>query len=186
MSRTLRPVLYTPSRLSARHLSALLSLLAPPLLFATCLGIAYALLPEYAWLDRPARYPWQLWVLTIAGTIATVGGVGDWRFHRAWVTVGPAEHRSHLLALATGGLPLFGLMVAASVASDPLRLVIPIIVVALYTATLIAYDEFVYHRRRACAPIEVVFHRLLVFGNATAWLAWLHWCLERSARVALG
>ena len=57
-------------------------------------------------------------------------------------------------------------------------LLLPIIVVALFTATLICYDEFVFHRKR-CGVYETLLHRLLVFGNGVAWLAWMHWCFVR-------
>lgn len=185
MARVLRRSKH-PRAWAPGHLSTLAALFAPPVLFVGCLAIACTSSPEHAWIGSPARWPWQLWGLIVAGTVATLGGVGDWRFHRRWVTVGPAEHRSHLLALATGGLPLFALMATASVSARPLAWVIPIVVVALYTAVLIAYDEFVYHRRRGCDPVEVLFHRMLVFGNTTAWLLWLHWCLERGARGPIG
>src|SRR6185436_8941480 len=84
--------------------------------------------------------------------------------------IGRAEHHSELLALGTGGL-LFALMAAASVVRRPAVLLIPVIVVVLATATMICYDEFVYHRKR-CGRYETALHRLLVLGNGVAWLAW--------------
>jgi hypothetical protein len=102
--------------------------------------------------------------------------MSDWFLHRSGLTaVGKAEHRSHVAALAGGGVPLFLLMAAASVIARPQRLLLPILLVVLYTTVLICYDEFVYHRRR-CKPLETLTHRLLVFGNGLAWTAWMHWC----------
>jgi hypothetical protein len=43
---------------------------------------------------------------------------------------------------------------------------------------MICYDEFVFHRKR-CGRYETMLHRLLVFGNGIAWLAWMHWCFVR-------
>jgi hypothetical protein len=64
----------------------------------------------------------------------------------------------------------------------PLQFLLPAIVVVLFIATLICYDEFIFHRRR-CRPLETVLHRVLVFGNGAAWLAWAHWCfVARSAQ----
>src|SRR5205807_9551711 len=69
--------------------------------------------PRFTWLADVAEYPWELWMLAVAGLVATVGGVLDWAYHRSGrTTVGGAEHRSELLALAGGGLPLFLLMAA--------------------------------------------------------------------------
>ena len=92
--------------------------------------------------------------------------------------MGRAEHHSELVALAGGGLPLFVLMAAASVVPRPQRLLIPVLLVVLFTAVTISYDEFVFHRKR-CGAYETLLHRLLVFGNGLAWLAWMHWCFVR-------
>jgi hypothetical protein len=138
--------------------------------------------PRLAWLDSPADYPWEFWTLAVCGLVATAAGVADWRYHRSGLThVGPAEHRSELLALVTGGLPLFALMAAASVAERPAAYLLPILLVVLYTAALICFDEFVFHRRR-CGRYETLLHRLLVFGNGLGWLAWMHWCFVRDGR----
>ena len=55
------------------------------------------------------------------------------------------------------------------------RFIIPIIGVALWTTALICYDEFVFHRQR-CSTHETWLHRMTVFGNGAAWLAWVHYC----------
>src|SRR5436305_1488931 len=85
------------------------------------------------------------------------------RAHRSGrAAIGRAERHSELVALAGGGLPLFALMAAASVLPRPQVLLIPILVAVLFTAAMICYDEFVYHRKR-CGRYETALHRLLVF-----------------------
>ena len=170
---TLRPRGYW--RVVPSELYSLIGLGAPALGFGAALIWAASRYERFAWILTPSQYPWQIWVLIFSGTLATAGGLGDWIFHRRYVTVGPKEHHSHLLALLTGGLPVFILMLIASALRDPSPLLLPIIAWVLYTAALICYDEFVFHRRR-CTPIETLFHRLLVFGNGAAWMAWMHWC----------
>ena len=132
------------------------------------------------WLLVPRLWPWELWAIGICGGAALLGGLGDWVFHR-WVAkcmIGRAERRCELLALAGGGVPMCGLMAAASVSVRPQTWLLPVLVVLLYTTALICYDEFVYHRRR-CRKLETRLHRVLVFGNCLAWLAWAHWCFVR-------
>lgn len=85
---------------------------------------------------------------------------------------------AHLLALGTGGVPAAVLMCAASIDADPRPYLLPVLVVVLYTTALICYDEFMFHRKW-CGRLETVLHRLLVFGNGSAWLAWMHWCFVR-------
>lgn len=174
----LKPLVRNRKPIVARDLVGLLSMLAPPIGLGAMLLLAYSSWPRFAWLAHPALYPWELWCLVVFGTIATLAGAGDWLFHRMYVTVGPAEHRSHVLALASGGVPLFALMVIASALQRPPLLLVPIIVVAFYTAALICFDEFVFHRHR-CSRLETLLHRLLVFGNGIAWLAWMNWCFVR-------
>ncbi len=169
-----------PRRRRDRLPLALLALVLPGLLF----GLGLLLVrdhPRFAWLASVGLYPWEFWVLLTSGAVATVAGWLDWRYHRSGKTaVGGAEHRSELVALAGGGLPLFVLMAAASVVPRPQPLLIPVIVVVLFTAVMICYDEFVFHRKR-CGRYETLLHRLLVFGNGLAWLAWVHWCFVREA-----
>jgi hypothetical protein len=163
-----------------RDLPSLCSLFAPGALFAVGLSFLYVTNDNYSWVDNPLEYPWELYAISICGIIATVGGIADWLFHRLYVTTGPKERRSHLLALATGGIPLFIIMSLASISSRPQHYLIPMMIVGLYTVVLICYDEFLFHWKR-CKPLETLFHRLLVFGNGCAWLAWIHWCFVRSA-----
>jgi hypothetical protein len=158
----------------------LIALFLPSLLF----GLGLLLLrdqPRFSWLSSIRLYPWELWVLLASGAVATAAGLLDWRFHRSGkTTVGRAEHHSELVALAGGGLPLFVLMAAASVVPRPQLLLVPVLLVVLFTAVVISYDEFVFHRKR-CGAYETFLHRLLVFGNGIAWLAWMHWCFVRES-----
>ena len=73
---------------------------------------------------------------------------------------------------------MFVLMSLASVSRQPLAYLLPVIVVLLFTVTLICYDEFIFHRRR-CRRLETLLHRALVFGNGAAWFAWAHWCFVK-------
>jgi hypothetical protein len=135
--------------------------------------------PRFSWIVDPAAFPWEFWVIALAGALATSGGLLDWVYHRSGsTTIGQAEHRSEMAALGCGGLPLFLLMASASVVERPAILLLPILVVVLFTAAMICYDEFVFHRRR-CGRYETMLHRLLVFGNGIAWLVWMHWCFVR-------
>jgi len=133
---------------------------------------------RFAWLGDIRAYPWELWAIAACGTAATFGGVLDWRFHRSGETVvGGREHRAHLWALAGGGVPLFFMMAAASISPRPARLLVPVLVILIYTVVMISYDEFVFHRR--CGRFETFSHRLLTCGNGLAFLAWAHWCFVR-------
>ncbi len=130
----------------------------------------------------PASWPVEFWCMAIAGTIATVAGVLDWRFHRSGGRrIAAAEHRAELAAL-TLGAPLFATLVAASVDASTARTtwLVPTVAIALVMAGLIVYDETRFHR--ACGRYETVLHRLLVIGNGVAFLCWLSWCL-RSGRA---
>jgi hypothetical protein len=146
---------------------------APGIGFLAALWVLKDIFPQFEWVNDPAQYPWQFWAIGILGTIASLGGAGDWLYHKVYVTVGPREHHSHMLALGAGGV-VFVLMAAASVLTQPLLLLIPIIIALLVTATLICYDEFAFHVRR-CKPFETMLHRMLVFGNGLAFLCWVHW-----------
>ncbi len=163
---------------------SLVALFAPAILVVAGLKLLYQSDPRFSWLAAPLSYPFELYVMCVCGTLATVGGVGDWWYHRVYVTAGPNERKSHLLALATGGFPLALLMCWASVLPDPRNLLIPILVVVLYTTVLICLDEFLFHWKR-CLPFETLMHRILVLGNGVAWLAWMHWCFVRGGAGGL-
>ena len=173
------PVLPHDARLSRRRLShhgvcALGAMLVPAVLFP----VGLFLLGEdarFTWLHDVRAYPLEFWVIAICGPIATICGLLDWLHHRSGETmVGRREHLAHVLALASGGLPLFILLACASLSPRPLRFLLPVLVLLIYTVVLISYDEFVFHRR--CGRFETVTHRLLTFGNGLAFLAWTHWC----------
>ncbi|HTF82724.1 MAG TPA: hypothetical protein VL947_13405 [Cytophagales bacterium] len=83
------------------------------------------------------------------------------------------ERDAEAAALGLGGIPMFVLMWLAMMSPNPSLYLIPIIVVLIYTVVAISYDEFVYHIKR-CGTTENLYHRMLVFGNGAAWLAWLH------------
>ena len=166
-------------RLSRHGVSALAAMLVPAVVFP--LGLLLVRDDNrFAWLGDVRAYPWELWAVAVCGTAATLGGVLDWRFHRGGETVvGRREHRAHLLALAGGGVPLFALMAAASISPRPAWLLVPVLVVLIYTVVMICYDEFVFHRR--CGRFETFTHRLLTGGNGLAFLSWAHWCFVREA-----
>lgn len=163
---------------SARPPWTLLALFVP----GTVFGAGLFLLrhdPRFAWLAHPSAYPWELWLLGVCGAVATTAGLADWRYHRSGAAaIGGAEHRSELVALAGGGVPLFVLMSIASLLPRPALMLIPVLIAVLFTTVMICYDEFVFHRKR-CGRYETLLHRLLVFGNGAAWLAWMHWCFVR-------
>ena len=157
---------------------SLLAMLLPPLGFFCMLLALSKLDSRYAFLIRPAEYPAELVLMILFGSIATAGGIADWAFHRIYVTAGPNERHAHWMVLGTGGVPLFILMSLASLSDSAVNFLIPTIVVSLYTAVLICYDEFMFHWKRCC-KLETLFHRMLVFGNTIAWLSWMHWCFVR-------
>ncbi len=161
-------------RLSRHGVCALGAMLLPAVLFPMGLFLL-GKDAHFTWLDEVRAYPLEFWVVAVCGTIATGGGVLDWLLHRSGeTTVGRREHRAHVLALASGGLPLFVLLACASLSPQPLRFLLPVLVLLIYTVVLISYDEFVFHRR--CGRLETAMHRLLTFGNGLAFLAWSHWC----------
>lgn len=154
-------------------MKSLIALFLPGIAFYLGLALLWNE-PKFVWLHTLSAFPWQFWAITFFGIMATVGGVIDWVYHRREVRiVGKKERRYELFALA-GGIPLFILMSAASLSEKPVQFLIPVILVVLYMTVLICYDEFIFHR--FCKPFETAMHRLLVFGNALAWLAWAHWC----------
>lgn len=168
----------TSRKSTQRHAPwTLLAVLAPGGLFATGLWMLRDH-PQYAWVTDISTYPWEFWIIAACGLPATGAGIADWRFHRSGQAfIGTKEHDSEWLALVGGGLPLFGLMAGASLAAAQ-WLLVPILVVALFTVVLICYDEFVFHRKR-CGFYETCLHRMLVLGNGVAWLAWMNWCFVR-------
>src|SRR5262245_27923775 len=170
------------ARRSQHGPSALVAMLVPAVLFPAGL-LALRGDPRFAWLLRPADYPWELWAIALCGTFASLGGLADWLFHRSGETVvGAKEHRAHLAALLGGGVPLFVLMSLASLSPRPARWLLPVLVVLILTVVLICYDEFVFHRR--CGRLEALTHRLLTIGNGLAFLAWAHWCFVRGGAHA--
>jgi hypothetical protein len=173
------PALQCGARQSRRRLSrhgvwALAAMLVPAVLFPASLFLLREDV-RFTWLDDVRAYPPEFWVIAICGPIATICGLLDWVHHRSGqTTVGRREHLAHVLALASGGLPLFVLLAFASLSPQPLRFLLPVLVLLIYTVVLISYDEFVFHRR--CGGYETAMHRLLTFGNGFAFLAWSHWC----------
>ncbi|MCI1186567.1 hypothetical protein MON38_03995 [Hymenobacter sp. DH14] len=156
---------------ASRNYLALVLLFIPALAFAGLLVTT-----DWARLGVSARFPflpWQFWLMAVAGSLATYGGVADWRYHRNPLNMqlSSRERDAEAFALGAGGLPMFGLMWLAMTSPQPTRWLVPIVVVLLYTVVAICYDEFVFHRKR-CGPVETRYHRLLVFGNGVAWLAW--------------
>ena len=119
--------------------------------------------------------PWQFFVMALFGAIATIGGILDWRYHRNPLNmkIPKKEREAEAAALGLGGLPMFLLMWFATISKNPNNYLIPICIVLIYTVVAISYDEFVFHIKR-CNKLENTYHRLLVFGNGLAWLAWMH------------
>jgi hypothetical protein len=172
------PRALVPKGLGGRLSLSLAALFAPGALFALGLFLLRDQ-PRFHWLRDLRAYPAEFWLIALGGISATVAGVLDWAYHRSGkAAIGGAEHRSELLALGCGGLPLFVLMAAASLVQRPGVLLLPVLVCVLATTVMICYDEFVFHRKR-CGSYETLLHRLLVFGNGAAWLAWMNWCFVR-------
>lgn len=166
-----------------QHVPSLAASLAPGLAFA-CGLVVLAARPGFAWLASPARWPWELWTIGVAGSAATVAGVCDWIYHRrAKITVGPRERRAELIALGLGGVPLFGLMAGATLSARPAYFLVPVMVTLVFTAVTIAYDEIVFHQRR-CTGFETALHRVLVFGHAIAFAAWVSFTFVRGGYAA--
>ncbi len=119
--------------------------------------------------------PVHFWIIGIFGIVATIGGILDWNFHRKTLNmkISKKERDAEALALGLGGLPMFGLMFFAMMSENSTFYLIPILIVLIYTVVAISYDEFVLHIKR-CGKLENLYHRMLVFGNAIAWLTWFH------------
>jgi len=155
-----------------RNYLSLILLFFPAVLFASLLVFfGKDVLTKYD-LNAP---PFQFYILMICGLVATVGGVLDWRFHRdpLKLKISKKERDAEAKALGLGGLPMFILMWLAMMHAQPTFFLVPIIVVLVYTVVAICYDEFVFHIHR-CGKTETRYHRMLVFGNGFAWLAWFH------------
>lgn len=153
---------------------SLFLLFVPAILF----GVLLFVFKEHPKLHLSIAFPflpWQLWILALCGSVATTGGVLDWLYHRdpLKLKLSAKERDAEAKALGLGGVPMFVLMWCAMLNSNPHYFLIPIIVVLIYTVVAISYDEFVFHIHR-CGKTENLFHRMLVFGNGLAWLAWFH------------
>lgn len=120
--------------------------------------------------------PWQFILLAVSGTVATIGGVLDWRYHRdpLQLKLSRKERDAEAAALGFGGVPMFAAMWLAMLSERPALYLVPIVVILIYTVVAICYDEFVFHIRR-CGKTETLYHRMLVFGNGVAWLAWFQY-----------
>lgn len=158
-----------------RQYLSLILLFLPALLFAG-LFWAYREHPGLGIQEKFPFVPWQFILLGFFGLIATAGGVLDWRYHRnpLQLKLSKKERNAEAAALGLGGLPMFTAMWMATLSEDPTRFLIPIVLILIYTVALICYDEFVFHIRR-CGKTETCYHRMLVFGNGLAWLAWFHY-----------
>lgn len=162
----------------------LLGAVAPGLTFAWLLAFGHFVRGEFPWLRTPWSAPWPVFVIALCGGIGLVGTVGDYRYHRAGprVLVGAPEHKSHVLALATGGVPLAVVMAFATFDARPARFTAAAMLLAIYVTLMVAYDEFVFHRRRRCARREQTLHLLSTLGNGGAFLAWSHWVFAMGVR----
>jgi peptidoglycan/LPS O-acetylase OafA/YrhL len=151
----------------------LLALLLPAFLFPIGLWLVHGD-PRYAWAGTLASWPAQALGIAGAGTLATIAGLLDWTYHRrGHRRIPPPERSCELLAMGLAA-PLLVLLGWASVAARPRVLLIPVLVLALAIAGLIATDETRYHR--GCTRYETALHRILVIGNGIAFLCWTHWC----------
>ncbi len=159
---------------SLRYYISLVFLFIPALLFFVLL-ILYKDHPKLAIDFNFPFVPWQFLIIAVFGSIATIGGVLDWKFHRnpLHMKIPPKERKAEAVALGLGGIPMFVLMWLAMMSSVPHYFLIPILVVLIYTVVVISYDEFVFHLKR-CGRVETRFHRMIVFGNGIAWLSWFH------------
>ncbi|MCW7469268.1 hypothetical protein [Leptospira kanakyensis] len=125
-------------------------------------------------------FAWQFHVIIVTGIVATIGGFLDWRFHRKTLNmkISRKERIVEAIALGLGGLPMFFLMWFAMVSTKPFEFLIPIILVLIFTVSAICYDEFIFHKKR-CGNLENLYHKMLIFGNGIAWLAWFHFIYVR-------
>ncbi|MFD2721006.1 hypothetical protein ACFST9_19965 [Hymenobacter monticola] len=149
-------------------------LFVPPVLFGALL-LAFRGSDHLKLASEWPYLPWQFLVVAVAGGVATLGGALDWRYHRSPLNmkIPKKERDAEAAALGLGGVPMFVLMWGAMMHPKPTLWLIPILVVLIYTVVAISYDEFVFHIKR-CGRVENAYHRMLVFGNGIAWLAWFH------------
>lgn len=157
-----------------RHYLSLILLFVPAVLFAVLLFV-FRNHEKLHIGSNVLLLPWQFILIACFGVVATAGGVLDWKFHRNPLNmkIPKKERDAEALALGVGGLPMFILMWLAMMSNHPNYYLIPIIIVLIYTVVGISYDEFVFHIKR-CGKVENTYHRMLVFGNGIAWLAWFH------------
>ncbi|MEN0005897.1 MAG: hypothetical protein AAF798_17235 [Bacteroidota bacterium] len=157
-----------------RNYLSLILLFMPGIAFISFIVISYH--QQYDWVATNTSFlPWEIYLIGLAGGIATFGGVLDWQYHRnpLELKISKKERDAEAQALGVGGLSMFILMTLATLSSQPQYFLVPILIVLLYTTTAICYDEFVFHIHR-CGKRETLYHRMLVFGNAVAWLAWIN------------
>lgn len=157
-----------------RSYLSLILLFIPAVLF----GILLFLYGHHLKVKVSSHFPylnWQFYAIAVFGTIATIGGVLDWKYHRNPLNmkIPKKERDAEALALGAGGIPMFLLMWFAMLSPNPANFLIPILVVLIYTVVGISYDEFVFHIKR-CGKLENRYHRMLVFGNGLAWMCWFH------------
>ncbi len=160
-----------------RRNASLAALVAPGAAFGAGI-LTLSTDPRFAWLKSPWTWRWEIFAIAAFGGSATFAGWLDHRFHTALgAKVGPKERNVELAALVVGGLPLFGLMAWATW-SHSLALLLPVLAQTALIAALVLYDELKFHTRR-CGRYETMLHRVLVFGQAGALLAWMHLCFVR-------
>ena len=157
-----------------RYYRSLILLLIPAVLFGA-LVYGFRQHPNLQITAAFPHFPWQYFAIGVFGTIATAGGILDWQYHRNPLNlkIPKKEREAEAAALGLGGLPMFILMWLAMLSAKPALYLIPILIVLIYTVVAISYDEFVFHIKR-CGKKENGYHRMLVFGNGLAWLAWFH------------
>ncbi|MFN0015647.1 MAG: hypothetical protein ACKVU2_13955 [Saprospiraceae bacterium] len=158
-----------------RQYLSLMLLFVPAVLFAALFWICR----DHPKLGVQAVFPylpWQFFVLGVFGITATAGGVLDWRYHRdpLRLRLSKKERDAEAAALGLGGVPMFVVMWAATMSEHPSRYLLPVVLILIFTVAAICYDEFVFHMHR-CGKTETRYHRMLVFGNGIAWLAWFHY-----------
>lgn len=159
---------------SPATMKSLVALLFPPLTLLVVLnwpGITLSHIPEFKALWQ---WPSQLWVVAVCGSVATVAGILDWRFHHHGGRRVPVAERKLEQQALLMGVPLFALLAGASISEEPAPLLLPIIGVIGYMGFLVFQDEVTFHQK--CSAYETLLHRFLVGGNAMAAFAWLHWC----------